>query len=695
MKLTILLLLIAIAGNLNAQNYQLDVETISIERDGWILQQPWTGGFDDPSPVLVDIDEDGDLDLYLGQKSGFCAIAYFENVGYINNPDLQFIKRDIFLDTLISNFYSYGNSAPTFGDFDGDDDLDILIGGYKGYIAYVENIGTSNVFQFEVIDTFFCEIDVGHESKPSLVDIDADNDLDLFIGAYDINLVNNDGMIFYYRNDGDSVNYDFIFVTDNFEGIDVGSKAAPVFVDIDDDGDYDLFVGEDDGNINFYRNQGTPEVYDFILEEEHFEGIELEDHSSVPCFGDIDGDGDYDLFIGQGEQGSYNDSGGWIYFYENVGDSVNHDFQLVCPNYLSLDVGSQSGAAFGELYQEGVYDLFIGRGKGETFFYRNIGTMDSAYFVYDSTVFSDIFVTYLAKPIFVDIDDDGDQDLFLGREIMMVLTSVHFYRNIGSMGNPILVFEDEIFPGYTSHAYPSLTDIDADGDYDLFIGYLYGMITFFENVGTPEEYRFRHITDSYFDIDVGWHSDPSFCDIDDDGDPDLFIGNTSGNLFFYENVGTPQEADFDSVTSDYIDLWEYGVTTESSPVFVDIDNDGDYDFFCGCGNGGVHFYRNYGTSKVPDFRREFGLNDYKLYQNYPNPFNNSTTITFSLPTYSPVEIAVYDNLGRKIITLINGLQPAGMHQIDWNASGFSSGVYYISLECSEIKRQTRKVILIK
>jgi len=578
-----------------AQDFLQEIDTIPVQQSGWMLQQPWTGGFNDSDPALVDINTDGDLDLYLGQRQGYCDIAFFNNIGNADNPNYQLITKDIFLDTLLYTSLSYGHSSPTFGDLDADGDLDMLVGGLYGYITFAENIGTINEPYFTVIDTFFYNIDIGEESIPYLVDIDADGDLDLFIGARDLNYINNDGRIIYYRNDGNIYNCDFVFVTNYFDSINVGSNAAPVFVDIDADEDYDLFIGENDGNINFYRNDGTSQVYDFVLVDSIFNGIDLGEYSSVPEFGDIDGDGDYDLLIGQGEDNTdYNDQGGWVYFYENVGDSVNYNFELVCPNLLCFDVGSKCHSTFAVLYQQGVYDLIVGRGYGTVILYRNIGTSDSAFYINDSVIFNNINVTYMAAPSFADIDNDGDQDLFLGREIMMSPTSVLFYRNVGSMGNPEFVFEDEIFPGYTGFTFPTLTDIDADSDYDLFIGHNNGNLTFYENRGTPEEYRFVNITDNYLSVSLGFSPlKPCFCDINEDGDSDLFMGNVNfGNIYYYENIGTPESARFQQITNQYIELDEYGIVYETNPFFVDIDNDGDFDFFCGNDNGGMQFFRN-------------------------------------------------------------------------------------------------------
>jgi hypothetical protein len=81
-------------------------------------------------------------------------------------------------------------------------------------------------------------------------------------------------------------------------------------------------------------------------------------------------------------------------------------------------------------------------------------------------------------------------------------------------------------------------------------------------------------------------------------------------------------------------------------------------------------------------------------QNYPNPFNARTIIEYSLPTASNVNITIYDLLGRKIATLINAVQPAGNHQIMWNAADAPSGIYFYKIEAGEYGDQ-KKMLLLK
>jgi len=70
-------------------------------------------------------------------------------------------------------------------------------------------------------------------------------------------------------------------------------------------------------------------------------------------------------------------------------------------------------------------------------------------------------------------------------------------------------------------------------------------------------------------------------------------------------------------------------------------------------------------------------NSIDLFQNYPNPFNPSTTISFTLPEKSRVVLNIYNELGEKVTVLFNGEEEAGMHNIEWNASKFVSGVLFL------------------
>jgi hypothetical protein len=96
--------------------------------------------------------------------------------------------------------------------------------------------------------------------------------------------------------------------------------------------------------------------------------------------------------------------------------------------------------------------------------------------------------------------------------------------------------------------------------------------------------------------------------------------------------------------------------------------------------------RDPGLSKMPE--------QFSIAQNYPNPFNPSTTIRYGLPNRSHVTLTVFNTLGQQVATLVQGDQEAGYHEVRFDASGLSSGVYFYRLQAGTYV-ETRKLLLLR
>ena len=104
--------------------------------------------------------------------------------------------------------------------------------------------------------------------------------------------------------------------------------------------------------------------------------------------------------------------------------------------------------------------------------------------------------------------------------------------------------------------------------------------------------------------------------------------------------------------------------------------------------GGMSLGFDFNIISLPEF--------YTLKQNYPNPFNPSTNIRFELPSEGLVQILVYDIRGSLVDDVVNAWMEAGYHQLKWNGSHNSSGIYFIQMIADNGSYQkTMKMSLIK
>jgi hypothetical protein len=107
-------------------------------------------------------------------------------------------------------------------------------------------------------------------------------------------------------------------------------------------------------------------------------------------------------------------------------------------------------------------------------------------------------------------------------------------------------------------------------------------------------------------------------------------------------------------------------------------------------NGEISISPSVGVKETPNISPI----KFELYQNYPNPFNPSTTIQFDIPKASFLTLKVYNVLGQEVATLVNEKREAGSYEVKFNASTFSSGVYFYRLHATDYI-STKKSLLVR
>ncbi|MCP4685885.1 MAG: T9SS type A sorting domain-containing protein [bacterium] len=239
----------------------------------------------------------------------------------------------------------------------------------------------------------------------------------------------------------------------------------------------------------------------------------------------------------------------------------------------------------------------------------------------------------------------------------------------------------------TSAAYSGsicVADFDANGLPDIALEqYQAGAISLRFNLGDslgPEQV-----------IAVGGSpADLTAGDLDGDGDIDLAVaGAPESHVTTMLNDGT---GSFGAVTS-----YPCG-NCPNTVALLDLDSDGDLDLAAGECNGWVHTFAHSGDP-LPVDDGEVLLPTFELSQSYPNPFNPSTMIEGSLHTRCHVTLAVYNVLGRKVRTLIDGVERAGPFRAVWDGTddggrSVATGVYLYRIHAGE-HVQTKKMLLLK
>jgi hypothetical protein len=650
------------------------------------------------SLALGDYDNDGDLDILMTGMS-FLNIA---NTIIYRNDSGVFTDINAGLDSV---YYSSG----TWGDYDNDGDLDVLISGREVSDSSIARIYRNDISVSSPggqAERIFTDINAGltgvYYGSGTWGDYDNDGDLDILITG--INSADS-SISKIYRNDLDpsqSSGHAFTDINADLTGVCAGSAA---WGDYDNDGDPDIL-------LTGYVMTSTLSVVSEIYRND--DGVFTSLNAGLPgvimgsaIWGDYDNDGDLDFLL--------------------TGETINSDYisRIYCNDLDSLQ---GSGHKFTDIDAGLINDFYNSTAWGD---YDNDGNLD----------------------ILLMGSDDSNNDIF------------RIYHNNNRIHNTIPFSPDgltaDIYADSISFSWNKANDNETPQDglsYNLVIGFSeldsllvssmadmitgYRLISAIGNTGQltawtyqiqiPGLYQYTQvITPDYWGvqtIDHAFAASPFAMQ--------SLIPITYIQIYNDEILNLADLLAWNIVHPEAV--FNYQIQIDDEPAFTHCEindtlefpivpppDDNKYsvelDDLIGCSNlvvGTKYYWRmkpNYSFGYATAFTKPAGQfwfgfktaiddqettvpKDFALLQNYPNPFNPLTQIKYALPQNARIKIELYDMLGRKIQTLLDEQKNAGYHSIKFNASryrGMASGVYVYKIVTDKGFSDSKKMILLR
>lgn len=326
-----------------------------------------------PGAFYLDIDGDNVRDLVSAPNNtngsfDIDNVWFYKNTGLDNDPTFELETKSLFASEMLD----LGTTAsPTFADVNGDNLIDLIIGTETTFLPNAVkdarlylflNVGSPTNPIFELVDRNWLDFQrfnsVTFNFSPTFADLDADGDLDLYVGT-------EDGSIFEVINSaGPGQAMEFGQIKPNFESLDIGQFAVPTFYDADNDGILDLIIGEKNGNINFLKNIGS-------ITEPSFSS-DLESPNNTEAYGQIDTripgfttGISKPTFIAT-ENGDVLITGtrhGALQMYDVDFNPVG-EFAFLDQTLGNIRVGAEVAPAFIDINSDGFYEAFIGNRRG-------------------------------------------------------------------------------------------------------------------------------------------------------------------------------------------------------------------------------------------------------------------------------------------------------------------------------------------
>lgn len=736
MKYTLVILFTVVCG-LSFGQPLMRSYTTPVSADGFYLQNPWAGGLNSCQISNIDVNDDGNKDIFVFDRIG-SRISIFVNMG------------DVQGDTYYRYTREYNNAFPAgltnwvlLRDYNCDGKEDIFASYYSG-IKLWKNTSSNGVLSFEPVNNgasiesdydfgspFTAPIYTVSVDIPSITDYDGDGDMDIFA----------------YTEQSTTVYY--------FQCLQVEDGNCDVVHYNCANRCYGMF-GE--SPESFAIIEGANFICGFNVTNPHAPQ-QMHTGSSI-CSIDLDNNGIKDFVIGDVSE---NNLAG-IYFEDafnglDSATTVQFDFPAQVGGAPAVNLPLFPAAYYLDVNNNAVSDLLVSPNAYATaedvnsvWYYENLGGESSPQFHFGQNDFLQHEMIELgtgAYPVLEDVNGDGLKDLFItNRKYFDPATPsnnhtsrIYCYLNNGSAGYPSFDYlSNNWLPLATDtldSKYITFGDDDGDGDRDLLVGVQNGFLVRYENeAASSNGYVFSDngvlLKDNNgITIDVGQFATPQWVDLNDDGLLDLAVGEKNGNVNFYANIGTANTAAYEfredtlggMVASNILGIfgysvphffknelneWEVLLGTETGQVnhfsnvsgnllgdfnldttdfeginegercavwFEDITSDGKRDLFIGQVGGGLGFYSS--DTLIGVFEAMY--NDVLV---YPNPASAQLTIDAGTNWNNVSALELYDLSGRRVWSERVNARTTLVH-----VSNFSEGIYILKLNGTAIRKK--------
>lgn len=694
----------SLAGSSYSQSL-VRTDSVKVEVNSAQLKNPWAGGINYAQVSEIDLNSDGTKDLYLFDRTGNKS-GTFINLG---TPGVVSYKHDASYESRFPLMHDWA----LLRDYNCDGKEDIFT--YNtGSVTVYKNTSTATQLSFtlvkqQIISNYnpnYLALYVSAVDIPSISDIDNDGDMDILtFSVFGQTVEYHQNMSMETYGNCDSLVYNLSdkcwgSFTENPAGCSANLNQncvhmkmgetksvrdnqrdagfALLAMDTDGDADKELLVSTINCTTMYLlTNTGTTTTAFMGNLDLNYPPSNPVNLTRFPAayLADVNNDGKKDLIVSPNAANiSENFTSMW--FYRNNGTATFPDFSFAQTNLLQdemLDFGDSSIPTLIDYDGDGLKDLFVGnygyyqngQFKSQVAHFKNAGTTTSPLFRLITRDFATLSTKNISNmhPSFADLDADGDLDLMIGD----ATGTLQYFEYTGSGFSMVPNFQNSsgTMIDVGNYAAPQLFDLDKDGKLDLIIGERSGNINFYRNIGTVNAPSFALATDSLGKVNVtqkGFtqgYSKPFF--FRENGTTKLFVGSDRGYIFAFDNIDNNVMGKFNRIDSIYQGISE---GSRSSITGADLNADGTLEAIIGNSRGGLAFYSGIGYLNVQSSTS-------KKISVFPNPATESFRID-GLTSF-PAQVSIFDLAGKLQMRSFILTESA-----ETSVSGLAAGTYLVS-----------------